>query len=117
MWLMNGFLCRSLLARPDSCPILLLDGEALISRPQDTVFAAADFLGLIADDASHSALENLQPLVATRQGRASGLTAPAPERPSLPMREARCGDEVAAATAWAGKVAGDWLSQSRFPIE
>jgi hypothetical protein len=116
MWLVNSFLCRSLLARPDSHRILTLDGETLVSRPRETVLAAADFLGLIADDASRAALENLQPSL--RHAKDARLAYGADARAAeLADAETRCGGEVSAAMAWAGNVAADWLPHSPFPIE
>jgi Uncharacterised nucleotidyltransferase len=37
MWLLNSFCCRTLLARPDSHRLLLLNGEDLISQPKQVV--------------------------------------------------------------------------------
>ena len=61
MWLLNSFLCRILLARPDSHRVLVLNGEDLISRPKQIVGTVANFLGLADDEANRMALEILCP--------------------------------------------------------
>src|SRR3954452_12199550 len=62
MWLMNAFLCRALLERPDSDRVLVLNGENLISQPGENVFAAADYLGLTGDKSGRDALRELCPM-------------------------------------------------------
>ena len=62
MWLLNSFLCSSLLARPDSHRVLVLNGEKLISDPNECVLSVTDFLNLINDDTDRTALEMLRPL-------------------------------------------------------
>jgi hypothetical protein len=116
MWLGNSFLCRSLLARHDAHRILLLNGETLMSRPTQAVLAAAEFLGLAADDANRAALETLHPL--TRHAKDTRLAYDAASRTAeLQSAEAQCVDEVAAAMVWAGTVAADWLRECPFPVE
>jgi hypothetical protein len=56
MWLANAFICHSLLERPDSHRILVLDGERLVSQPGESVFAVADHLGLLPDQSSRNAI-------------------------------------------------------------
>ncbi|MFZ1123482.1 MAG: hypothetical protein WAN81_24935, partial [Candidatus Binataceae bacterium] len=115
LWLLNSFLCRSLQTRPDSHRILVLNGEDLISRPEDTVLEAAEFFGLADDEGSRAALETLQP--ASHHAKHGQLPYDASARETdLTRAETRYGDEVGAALSWASMVASGWLAQSPFPV-
>jgi hypothetical protein len=116
MWLSNAFICRSLLERPDSHRILVLDGEGLISQPRESVFAAADHLGLFDDRANLNAVRQLRALShhSKDQQQAYDANARAAE---LADAEARCGSEVEAAMSWANAVSSSWLAMSPFPLE
>jgi hypothetical protein len=116
MWLLNSFLCRSLLERPDSHRVRVLNGENLISQPKETVLAAADFLGLLDDDANSAAVDGLHP--SSYHAKDSRLPYDATVRATeLADAEARCGSEVEAAMSWASAVSAGWLRQSPFPME
>jgi hypothetical protein len=116
MWLLNAFICRSLLERPDSHRILVLNGERLISRPVESVLAAADHLGLLADQSNHYAVQELRPL--SHHSKDQKLAYDANTRAAeLADAEARCGSEVEAAMSWAEQVSSGWLSRSPFPVE
>jgi hypothetical protein len=116
MWLLNAFLCRSLLERPDSHRVRVLNGENLISQPKETVCAAADFLGLLDDDANRAAVDGLRP--SSYHAKNSRLPYDAAVRATeLADAEARCGNEVKAAMSWASAVSAGWLRQSPFPME
>jgi hypothetical protein len=116
MWLVNSFHCQSLLRRPDSHRVLLLDGESLMSRPNETVLAAADFLGLVNDNASRAVLVDLPAL--SRHAKDSSLQYDAIARAAeLAEARERCRGEVAAAIEWADEVAADWLCHSPIPVE
>ena len=115
MWLVNSFLCRSLLTRSDANRILLLDGEDLISRPTEVVLAAANFLGLIIDDADRTVLNDIRPIV--HHAKDAALPYDAETRAAeLAGAEERHGGEVQAAMAWAETVSGGWLAESPFPV-
>ncbi len=116
MWLLNSFLCRSLLERPDSHRIRVLNGENLISQPKETVLAAADFLGLLDDDANRAAVDGLR--ASSYHAKDSRLPYDATVRATeLADAEARCGSEVEAAMSWARAVSEGWLRQCPFPTE
>lgn len=116
MWLLNSFLCRSLLERPDSHRVRVLNGESLISQPKEPVIAAADFLGLLDDDTNRAAVDGLRPL--SYHAKDSRLPYGAAARANeLADAEARCGSEVEAAMSWASAVSAGWLRQSPFPME
>jgi protein O-GlcNAc transferase len=116
MWLSNAFICRSLLERPDSHRILVLNGESLISQPRESVFAAADHLGLVDDRANLDAVRQLRALShhSKDQQQAYDANARAAE---LADAEARCGSEVDAAMSWTNAVSSSWLASSPFPLE
>lgn len=115
MWLVNSFLCRSLLTRSDANRILLLDGEDLILRPTATVLAAADFLGLIVDDADRTLLNDIRPIVHHAKDMAVSYDAET-RATELAGAEERHGGEVRAAMVWAETVSGGWLAESPFPV-
>jgi len=116
MWLLNSFLCGSLLERPDSKRVRVLNGENLISQPEETAAGAADFLGLLDDEANLVAVDGLRP--SAYHAKNSRLPYYAAMRaPELADAEARCGGEVEAAMSWASAVSAGWLRQSPFPME
>jgi hypothetical protein len=116
MWLLNSFLCSTLLARLDSHRILVLNGERLISNPKECVFSAADFLNLINDDADRAALETLRPL--SYHSKDAQLPYDAATRSvELADAETRYGSEVQAAMMWADVVSLGWLTRSPLSIE
>ena len=116
MWLLNTFLCSSLLERPDSHRVRVLNGENLILQPKQTVLAAADFLGLLDDDANRVAVDGLRP--SSYHAKDSRLPYDAAVRATeLADAEARCGSEVEAAMSWASAVSAGWLRQCPFPME
>jgi predicted O-linked N-acetylglucosamine transferase (SPINDLY family) len=116
MWLLNAFICRSLLERPDSHRILILNGERLISQPGESVLAAADHLGLLADRSNRYAVQELRPLSHHSKDRRLAYDANT-RAAELADAEARCGSEVEAAMSWAEQVSSGWLSRSPFPVE
>lgn len=116
MWLTNAFLCRALLERPDSQRIILLDGECLISQPRQHILAAADHLGLIADEFGCAAVRELFPM--PHHAKDKQLAYDASTRAAeLAVAEARYVGEVAAAMSWASVVSSGWLANSPFPLE
>jgi hypothetical protein len=116
MWLLNSFLCSSLLARVDSHRVLVLDGENLISGPKECVLSVADFLNLINDDTDRTALEMLRPL--SYHSKDAELPYNASTRAAeLADAEARYGGEVQAAMSWADAVSLGWLPKSPFSLE
>ena len=113
IWLLNSFFCRTLLARPDSHRVLVLNGEDLIARPGQTVLAAANFLGLADDEANRKALEMLRPH--SQHSKHSQQPYNAISRAAdLADAEARYRDEVRAALSWAAAVSSGWLADSPF---
>ena len=114
-WLLNAFICHSLLERPDSHRILVLNGERLISQPGESVFVAADHLGLLPDQSGRNSIQELRPLL--HHSKDQQLAYDANTRAAeLADAEARYGSEVEAAMSWASTVASGWLAQSPFPV-
>jgi hypothetical protein len=116
LWLLNSFLCNSLLARPDADRVRSLNSEELIRRPLDNLFDAADFFGLTDDEANQAALTALRPL----SYHAKDLHLPydaASRATDLDDAVVRFGGEVRAAISWTEQVASGWLPQSPFPVE
>ena len=116
LWLLNSYLCSSLLARLDSDRVHPLNGEDLIRRPQEQLRKAADFLGLTCDEANHAALTTLRPL----SYHAKHLHLPYDEVTRAidhDKAQVRFGREVEAGISWAKQVGSGWLSQSPFPLE
>ena len=115
LWLLNSFLCRSLQTRPNSHTLfLVLNGEDLISRPEHTVLAAAEFFGLADNEASRTALEMLAPSSRhSKERRPYDATARAAD---LAAAEAQHGGEVQAALSWASAVSSGWIAESPFPV-
>jgi hypothetical protein len=116
LWLLNSFLCSSLLARPDSDRIRPLNGEDLLRQPLEYVREAADFFGLASDAGNRAALTALRPLSyhAKYLHLPYDTLARASDRDNA---EARFGREVAEAISWAEQVSSGWLSRSPFPVE
>ena len=115
MWLLNSFLCRSLLARRDSHRVIAVNGEDLADRPEPTVRAVADFLGLADDEVSRTALDRLHP--SSTHAKDGQVPYDATARASvLADAEARYAAEMQAALSWAHTLAAGWLDQCPFPI-
>jgi hypothetical protein len=115
MWLVNSSLCQSLLARADSHRVLALDGADLITRPEETVAVAANFLGLINSDADRRALDGLQSLSSHAKDQNTQYDA-AQRAKELEDAEREFRTEVDAAMAWADDISAGWLRQSPFPV-
>lgn len=115
IWLLNSFLCRSLLVRPDSHRVLVLRGEDLISRPKQAVLAVADFLSLADNEANRAALEMLAPSSRHSKERWRPYDATA-RAADLADVEAQYAGEVQAALSWATAVSSGWIAESPFPV-
>jgi len=116
LWLLNSFLCSSLLARPDSDRIRPLNGEDLIRRPQENLRDAADFLGLAHDESNRMALTTLRPMSYHAKNLHQPYDAVARAR-DRDTAKVRFGQEVGEAVSWAEQVSSGWLSRSPFPVE
>jgi hypothetical protein len=116
LWLLNSFLCSSLLARPDSDRIRPLNGEDLLRRPQENLRDVADFLGLAHDESNRGALTTLRPMSyhAKELHRPYDAVARARDRDTA---TACFGQEVGEAISWAEQISSGWLSRSPFPVE
>ena len=115
MWLMNSFLCHSLLTRPDAHRVLVMNGEELISQPQPTVRAAAEFFGLGDDQVSAIAINMLRP--SSQHSKDDQQPYDATTRAAdLADAEARHGREMRDALAWARSVSSGWLAECPFPL-
>jgi hypothetical protein len=116
MWLLHSFLCGSLLTRPDSHRVLALNGEGVISDPKQTVWAAADFLGLAGGKANHAALEMVRPSSQhAKFGQVHAYDA-ITRAADLADAEVRYEGEVQAALSWASTMSSGWLAESPFPV-
>ncbi len=115
MWLMNSFICRSLLARPDAHRVLVMNGEELISQPQPTVRAAAGFFGLASGEASATAINLLR--APSQHAKDDQQVYDATTRAAdLADAEARHEREMRDALAWARSVGSEWLAECPFPL-
>jgi len=115
MWMINSSLCQSLLERADSHRVLALNSADLMTRPEISVVAAADFLGLINDDADRRALADLQLLAF--HSKDDTLPYDAIQRgKELEDAEWQFGTEVDSAMSWADDVSAGCLRRSPFPI-
>jgi hypothetical protein len=116
MWLLNSFLCSTLLARPDHDRVLVLDGDALISAARAKFFEAASFLQLLDDEKNRSAVEHFSPI--TTHAKDMNLAYESSMRAAdIAHAEAVYGDEVREAMSWAQSVSSGWLWRSPFPVE
>lgn len=115
MWLLNSFLCRRLLSRKDADRVLVVNGEELIDEPSRVLQTVAAFFAVASDPANRSALASFQPI--SHHAKDPGMPYDAETRfRELQDTQLRCGDEVAAAIAWAKDLSADWISSSPFPI-
>ena len=116
MWLLNSFLCSSLLARPDSDRVLVMNADDLISQPQASFLATARFLGVLNDKKNRRAAQQISPM--TNHAKDVTLAYDASTRAAdIARAEEAFGNEVQEAISWARQVGSDWLPQSPFPIE
>lgn len=116
LWLLNSFLCSAFLANAGSSRVRPLNSEDLIHRPKESLREAADFFGLTADEANHTALTTLRPLSyhAKHLNLPYDATTRAVDRDNA---EAGFGREAGEAIAWSEQVSLGWLSRSPFPVE
>jgi len=116
MWLLNGFICASLLERFGSSRVLTISGEDLIRDPASILVDVADYFHLLDSEAQRRSLIDIQPSL--RHAKDAGLTYDADARlAELEEAASRFGDEVASAMAWAKEVGSEWWPKSPFPPE
>lgn len=115
VWLLNSFLCGSLLSSTESHRVLALSSESIVSRPNDTLLAATKFLELPLDEAGRAALLTLTPFshhskdLDLRYSEAARVI-------NLKKAAARFGSAAEAAISWAANVASEWISQCPFDL-
>jgi len=97
-WLINAHLCGRLLARPDADRVLVMDGQCVISHPQQAVLAVAGHFGLAGEDA-RAVLAELRP-AATHAKSGKAYDSAALEA-DLAAAQRMCGEEVESGIAWA----------------
>jgi hypothetical protein len=118
LWLLNNFLCRNLLARPDSERILVMSSEDLIGRPRERFQEAVEFLGLARDEDIRSALGTFRPInYYAKSPDLPGHFDAATRGAALTAIDERFGREVDAAIGWATRMSADWLANCPFPVE
>jgi hypothetical protein len=115
VWLLNSFLCGSLLSATESHRVLAIGSESIVSQPRETLLAAMEFLELAFDEARRVALSTLTPFL--HHSKDLDLRYDGASRAiDLQNAGARFGSQADKAVSWATYVASAWISKCPFSI-